>query len=67
MLASELVKKEIKAEGLDPRQYGLHSLQSGGASTAAASGISDRLLQRQGGWRTATAKKMFSHTLLGPV
>jgi len=57
--ASELVKKEIKAEGLDPKQYGLHSLRSGGASTAAAAGISDRLLQRQGGWHTATAKNNY--------
>ena len=57
--AAELVKKEIKAEGLDPRQYGLHSLRSGGASTAAALGISDRLLQRQGGRHTATAKNNY--------
>ena len=27
--ASELVKKELKSEGLDPRLYSLHSLQSG--------------------------------------
>ena len=57
--AAELVKKEIKTEGLDPKQYGLHSLRSGGASTAAAVGISDRLLQRQGGWHTATAKNNY--------
>ena len=57
--AAELVKKEIKTEGLDPKQYGLHSLRSGGASTAAAVGISDRLLQRQGGWHTASAKNNY--------
>ena len=58
--AAELVKKEIKAEGLDPRQYGLHSLRSGGASTVAALGISDWLLQRQSGWHTATAKNNYT-------
>ena len=57
--AAELIKKEIKAEGLEPRQYGLHSLRSGGASTAATLGISDRLLQRQGGCHTATAKNNY--------
>ena len=44
--ASELVKKELKSEGLDPSLYSLHSLQSGGASSAAALKIPDRLFQR---------------------
>ena len=48
--ASELVKKELKSEGLDPSLYSLHSLRSGGASSAAALEIPDRLFQRRGGW-----------------
>ena len=34
--ASELVKKELNSEGLDPSLYSLHSLRSGGALSAAA-------------------------------
>ena len=44
--ASELLKKELVKESLDAKDYGLHSLRSGGATTAAALGI-------PGGWRTA--------------
>ena len=50
--ANQLLKKELEKEGLDPKCYGLHSLRSGGATTAASMGIPDRLLQRQGGWRS---------------
>ena len=57
--ATELFKKHLKAIGLDPSQYGLHSLRSGGASTAAAAAIPDRLLMRHGGWRSQTAKNMY--------
>ena len=48
-ITSELVKKHLKAIGLSPKQYGLHSLRSGGAFAAAAAAISDRLLMRHGG------------------
>ena len=57
--ASELVKKELKSEGLDPSLYSLHSLRSGGASSAAALEIPDRLFQRQGGWRSTQAKNNY--------
>ena len=57
--ANQLFKNELKTEGLDPKCYGLHSLRSGGATTAAAMGIPDRLLQRQGGWRSARAKNNY--------
>lgn len=46
-------------ELFDPSQYGLHSLRSGGASTAAAAAIPDGLLMRHGGWRSKTAKNMY--------
>lgn len=57
--ASELVRKQLKAIGLNPKQYGLHSLRSGGASAAAAAAIPDRLLMCHGGWRSESAKSMY--------
>ena len=40
----------------DIKKFGLHSLRSGGASTSANLGISDRLFKRHGRWRSETAK-----------
>ena len=57
--ASEFVKKQLKAIGPNPKQYGLHSLRSGGASAAATAAIPDRLLMRHGGWRSESAKNMY--------
>ena len=48
--AAELIKAELRKEGLDPALYGIHSLQAGSATTAAALGVPERLFQRQGGW-----------------
>ncbi len=57
--ARELFTKVLEDPGLHARKYGLHTLRSGGATTAAALGIADRLLQRQGGWRTEKAKNNY--------
>jgi hypothetical protein len=38
------------------KKYALHSLRSGGATTAANLGISDRLFKKHGRWRSETAK-----------
>ena len=38
------------------KSYGLHSLRSGGASSAANFGIQDRLFKRHGRWKSETAK-----------
>lgn len=38
------------------RNYGLHSLRAGGATSAANNGIPDRLFKRHGRWRSETAK-----------
>ena len=46
----------MKVIGLNPKQYGLHSLSSGGASAAA---IANRLLMRHGGWHSESAKNMY--------
>ena len=40
----------------DPSVYGTHSFRSGGASRAANSGVSDRIFQRHGRWKSVAAK-----------
>ena len=40
----------------DIRNYGLHSLRSGGATAAANLGVSDRIFKRHGRWRSDCAK-----------
>ena len=57
--ASKLVKEELRSDGLDPSLYSLHSLRSGGASSAAALEIPDHLFQMQGGWRSTQVKNNY--------
>ena len=59
--AIELVRKHLRAISLDPQQYGLHSLHSGGASLAAAMGTPDRLIMRHGhgGWKSKSSKNRY--------
>ena len=40
-------------------QFGTQSLRSGGATLVAAEGISYRLFQRHGGWRSVINKNMY--------
>ena len=49
-------RRDLKNIGVDPSKFGLHSLRSGGASSAANNGINDRIFQRHGRWRSAEAK-----------
>ncbi|XP_044163844.1 uncharacterized protein LOC122948219 [Acropora millepora] len=57
--AKELLRKELKREGLHSSVFGIHSLRSGGASAAAALGVPDRLFQRHGGWRSEKARNNY--------
>ena len=41
--AAELIKAELRKEELDPALYRIHSLRAGGATTAAALGVPERL------------------------
>ena len=52
----ELVLQKLAALGFDPKQFGPHSLRSGGASAAANAGVPDRLFKRHGHWRSENAK-----------
>ena len=57
--ALELVRVQLKSIGLEPEEYGLHSMWSGGASLAAALGIPDRLIMYQGGWKSEESKNNY--------
>ena len=52
----ELLLEKLAQVGLDPKDYGLHSLRAGGASAAANAGVPDRLFKRHGRWRSENAK-----------
>jgi hypothetical protein len=56
---NELFKNELKKEGLDSKKYGLHSLRSGGASTAASLGSHPVFGAIDLGWQTASAKNNY--------
>ena len=43
----------------DPKQFGLHSLRSGGASAATNAGVPDRLFKCHGRWCSETAKDSY--------
>lgn len=58
-LASEIASKAFSFLGLPATQFSLHSFRSGGASTAAASGLDGRLIQRHGRWKTSYAKDRY--------
>ena len=57
--ALELVRVQLKSIGLEPEDYGLHSMRSGRASLAAALGIPDRLIMRQGDWKSEESKNNY--------
>ena len=49
----------LKNMKLNPRNYGLHSLRSGGVTAAANLGVSDRLLMKHGRWKSAYVKNRY--------
>lgn len=56
----ELFLDALEQIGVDnPRNYGLHSLRSGGASHLANKGVSEELLMQHGRWKTTTAKNRY--------
>ena len=52
----DLFRDALASLGLDPSLCGLHSLRAGGASAAAAVGISDQLFKKHSRWLSDTAK-----------
>ena len=54
----ELIEQELQKVRLDSGFYGMHSLRAGGASAAAALGITDRLFQWQEGRHSPRSPKI---------
>ena len=52
----ELLSEGLASVGLNPKNFGMHSLRSGGATAAANFGVPDRLFKKHGRWRSETAK-----------
>ena len=63
-LDRELFLAMIKSIGLAPKEFGLHSLRSGGATAAANAGVPDRLFKRHGRWKSELAKDGYVKDLL---
>ena len=55
----EAFRPDLKTVGDDPSKFGLHSLRSGGATMAANSGVSDRVFQRHGRWKSMQAEDIY--------
>ena len=59
----EIFKTTLKDLGYDPKDYGLHSLRSGGATAVinnnTSKAVSERLLKLHGRWKTDEAKDMY--------
>ena len=57
----EIFKKCLKDLGYNEKEYGLHSLRSGGATCAVNNNpdLSERLLKLHGRWKTDIAKDMY--------
>lgn len=47
------------AIGLNAKRYGLHSLRSGGASTASQAGVPERLISSHGGWKSESSRNCY--------
>ena len=54
--AREVVRSALASLGLNMSDYGLHSLRSGGATSACNFGISDSLFKEHGRWKSENAK-----------
>ena len=52
-------RRDLKNIGVDPSKFGLHSLRSGGATSAANNVVNDRVFQRHGRWKSAEAKNIY--------
>lgn len=61
----EYFKVNFKDIVPDISLFSTHSLRAGGASAAANAGVTDRLFQRHGRWRSVSAKNGYVDDSLG--
>jgi integrase len=54
-----VVKRSVRALGLDPDQFGGHSLRAGFATEAARVGVSERRIMRQTGHRNVATVRRY--------
>ena len=52
----ELFLQKLQQLGYDSKQFSLHSLRAGGATSATNAGVPDRLFKRHGRWKSESAK-----------
>ena len=52
-------RKSLEKIGFNSTIYGTHSLRAGGSTSAANSGLEDRLFQRHGRWNSTSAKDSY--------
>lgn len=62
--ARELLLDALKIVRVDFKEYGLHRLRSGGATTAANKNVPDRLFKVHGRWRSENVKRWICFGLL---
>ena len=55
--AREILLGNLEKVGLPKGSFGLHSLRSGGATTAGNSGVPERLIQKHGRWKSESSSK----------
>ena len=55
----EAFREDLRSVGVDPSSFGFHSLRSGGATSTANNGVSDRVFQRHGRWKSVQAKDTY--------
>ena len=54
--AREIVLEALEQLRYDKKQFGLHSLRSGGVTAAASNSVPDRLLKSHGRWKSDKSK-----------
>jgi hypothetical protein len=57
----EIFVNKLSSLGYDSSKCGLHSYWSGGATTAANNGVSNKLIKKQGRWKTEVSKDKNLH------
>lgn len=57
--AREIIRETLREIGLNPNNFGTHSLRAGGATTASVNNVSAQKIKLHGRWKTDTAKDRY--------